>query len=72
MGLDDIPKTLVAQHPELAQVDEAIRAHLTGKTIEARCPTCDRFLVVTEVAEASALWVTCGSGCTAYREHYQR
>ena len=71
MGLEDIPKTLLAKHPELAQIDEAITAHLAGKPIEARCPTCDRLLVVTEVPETGELWVTCGNGCTAYHEHYK-
>lgn len=72
MELEDLPKTLLAKHPELAQIDDAIRAHLAGKTIEDHCPLCDRLLVVTEVPETGALWVTCGSGCTAYHEHYQR
>lgn len=49
MTQDDIPKTLLAKHPELVQIDEAIRAHQAGKSIEARCPTCDQLLVVEEV-----------------------
>ena len=72
MRPEDIPKTLLEKYPQLVQIDEAIRAHLARETIDTRCPTCDRLLVVTEVSETGGLWVACGNGCTAYHEHYGR
>jgi len=72
MGQEDIPKTLLDKHPELAQIDAAIRAYLAGEPIDARCPKCGNTLNVKEVPETGELWVTCGNGCTVYHERYKR
>ena len=72
MGEDEIPASLLAKHPELAQINEAIKAYRAGEPVTARCPTCDKALTVTEVPETGELWVTCGTGCTTYRERYRR
>jgi hypothetical protein len=69
MEEDDIPASLLARHLELAQINAAIKAYHAGEPFTARRPTCGG---VTKVPEAGALWVTCGTGCTKYREHYKR
>jgi hypothetical protein len=66
-----IPDSVLARHPELLQIAEALEAHRAGRAVNARCPTCGRVLAVTEYPEIGSRWVTCDTGCTKYHERYK-
>ena len=68
MSLATMPEAILAKHPELVPIFEALSAYHQGRPITARCPKCDQLLVVTDVPAASARWVTCEASCTSYRE----
>ena len=68
MSLATMPEAILAKHPELEPIFEALSAYHQGQSITACCPKCGQLLVVTDVPAASALWVTCELGCTSYRE----
>ncbi len=69
--LETIPPTILAKHPELAAISEAIAAHREGRAITAQCPTCDEILIVTDDAGIGSLWVTCGTLCTQFHLKYE-
>jgi hypothetical protein len=71
MNADEIPQSILKKYPELTQILEAIKNYHAGQPITTRCKTCNRLLEVTEVPAANSLWVTCGNGCTNYREQYK-
>lgn len=60
---------VLANHPPLSQIVEALSAHGEGRESLAQCPTCQTSLVITDLPEAEWLSVTCGEGCCNYREH---
>lgn len=64
---DAVPPGILARHPELVAVGEAIEQHRRGEAILARCNVCGRTLNVTEVAEVGALVVTCPDGHVSFR-----
>lgn len=68
MSLATMPEAILAKHPELVPIFEALSAYQQGRPITARCPTCSQLLVVTDVLAVSTRWVTCEVGCTSYRE----
>jgi len=70
MDADKIPQLILEKHPELIQILDAIKIYREGRPITGRCTTCNELLEVTEVPDANSLWVTCGKGCTNYREKY--
>lgn len=71
MVVQTIPDAVLAKHPEMAQVFDALLAYSEGRKVTARCPKCAHVLAVTEVPEVGARWVTCDTGCTSYREKYE-
>ena len=70
MRVETIPNAILAKHPEMEQVFEALAAYREGHEITTRCPTCACVLVVTDLPEVGARWVTCETGCISYREQY--
>jgi len=71
MAVQTIPDRVLAEHPEMAPVFEALIEYSEGREISTRCPRCDHRLVVTDLPEVGSRWVTCDSGCTSYHEKYQ-
>lgn len=71
MSADEIPQSILIKHPELVQILEAIENHHAGQRVVSHCKTCNQLSEVTEITAASSLWVTCGNGCTRYRERYR-
>lgn len=71
MAVQTIPDQVLAKHPEMEQVFDALMAHSEGGVVKARCPKCNHLLVVTDLPEAGSRWVTCDSGCTSYHEKYK-
>ena len=70
MVVQTIPDEILAKRPELASIFAALMSYRKGQPVRARCPKCEQVLVVTDVPEAGARWVTCDTGCTSYRESY--
>jgi hypothetical protein len=60
---------VLAAHPTLKQITEALLAHAEGLPVTARCLTCDTVLKVVDLTEVESLYVTCTDGCSNYREH---
>lgn len=72
MSVEDLPPALLAKHPELREVGEALRAHAKGQPITTRCPKCGALITVTEVPETGALLVACGKGHVLFRANRTR
>ncbi len=71
MSVQTIPDRVLAEHPEMVPVFEALIEYSEGREISTLCPTCDHRLVVTDLPEVGSRWVTCDSGCTSYHEKYE-
>lgn len=69
--MQTIPDQVLANHPEMEQVFDALMAYSEGGEVKPRCPKCNHRLVVTDLPEAGSRWVTCDSGCTSYHEKYK-
>jgi hypothetical protein len=70
MSADGIPPALLRQHPELAQIEEALADYHAGRPVTTRCPFCGELLEVTEIEATGSLWVRCPTGDTSM--HIQR
>ena len=66
---DTLPPRILARHPELATIGEALDALREGRPITTRCATCGQILEVTEVEGTGTLWIRCRTGCTSFRAH---
>ena len=71
MAVQTTPESVLARHPEMQQVFEALVAYGEGSEVISRCPKCNHLLAVTDLPEAGSRWVTCDSGCTSYHEKYK-
>jgi hypothetical protein len=71
MAVQTIPEQVLAKHPEMEPVFDALLAYSEGGEVKARCAKCNHLLVVTDLPEAGSRWVTCDSGCTSYHEKYE-
>jgi len=69
MAVQTIPDRVLAAHPEMASVFEALIEYSEGREIKTRCPRCNHRLVVTDLPEVGSRWVTCDSGCTSYTKN---
>lgn len=67
MSSDEIPPALLAKHPELVAVEEALEQMRDGKPVTAVCVTCKRVLEATELSEIGTLVILCAGGCTSFR-----
>lgn len=68
---DELPELLLNAHPELRAVGEALAQHRRGEVVSARCPKCDRALVVTEIVATKTTMVACPDGHTRYRPKHE-
>lgn len=64
---DEIPAAVLASHPELVAVREALEQLRDGKTVTARCVECDKLLVAEDVEATGVLVVRCPDGHTHVR-----
>ena len=69
---DEIPPALLAKHPELVAVGEALEQFRDGKAVTARCLKCDKPLVAEEVEATGALVIRCPAGHTFFRARRRR
>jgi hypothetical protein len=69
---DGIPPALLAKHPELAAVEEALGQLRDGEPITAACVVCKCTLAATEMPMIGTLVVRCASGCTSFRLRHVR
>lgn len=60
----------MAEHPELGAILEALASYRQGLEIDARCPTCQSVLTVTDFASIGSCWVTCERQCTSCHVRY--
>jgi hypothetical protein len=72
MADDELPPEILAKHPELVAIGEALAAYHEGRPSTAVCPVCGLPLTVTEVPGTDELWVTCPTGCTRFRARRKR
>ncbi len=59
-------KAILAKHPELKQISEALKEYRENRPITTRCAKCNKILLVTEIAATGSLWINCDNGCTNY------
>lgn len=71
MPTPTIPDSILAKHPEMLRIAEALEAHAAGRAVTSQCPTCGHVLAVTDFPEIGSRWVTCDTGCTRYHEKYE-
>lgn len=64
---DELPPALLAKHPELAAVGEALAQIRDGKAVTARCVKCGKQLLVEDVAATGTLVIRCPDGHTFFR-----
>jgi hypothetical protein len=64
---DEIPPAILAKHPELVAVGEALEQIRQGKPVTARCVKCGKQLIAEEVDETGALVIRCPDGHTFFR-----
>jgi hypothetical protein len=64
---NEIPRPILEKHPEIHEVEEALKAHRDGKPVTVRCRYCNTPISVTEIAATGALVVACEKGCTYFR-----
>ena len=67
MAEDQIPQSILANHPELVRVGEALQQHASGKAVTAHCLICDKPLRVATIRQTGAIIVECDTGCTFFR-----
>ena len=58
---------LLAKHPELAAVGEALRQIRAGEPVTATCATCGNVLVADALETTGALVIRCPDGHTSFR-----
>lgn len=64
---DEIPPALLAKHPELVAVGEALEQLRDGKPVTARCLKCDKPLSAENVEATGVLVIRCPDGHTFFR-----
>lgn len=64
---DEIPPAILAKHPELAAVGEALEQWRGGEPVTARCLECNQVLRVEDVEATHTLVVSCPAGHTSFR-----
>jgi hypothetical protein len=67
MSDEGFPPDLLARHPELELVQEALTAHREGRPVTVRCPRCGGQLTVQEIPETGTLLVACANGHVLFR-----
>jgi hypothetical protein len=67
MSNPEIPPGILAKHPELEAVGEALAQRRRGEVVSARCCYCGELLSVVDVVEAGATVVSCPNGDTMFR-----
>lgn len=68
--IEEIPASVLAKHPEMVQISQALAAFREGREVVVQCPTCGGFLHVTDKPEIGSLWITCETGCISYHLRY--
>lgn len=71
MPTPPIPESLLAEHPEMQRIAEALEAFYAGRAVTSTCPTCGHVLTVTDFPKLGSCWVTCDTGCTRYHQKYE-
>jgi hypothetical protein len=66
-----LPEAVLARHPELVQIHQALTEYFAGQPITARCPTCGQVLQVKDFPAIGSRWVLCGNGCTNHHTKYE-
>jgi hypothetical protein len=61
-----IPKGILAKHPELIRIAEALQSYTRGEQVLTRCLICEQLLTVTYIEAVSSTWVTCPNKCTFF------
>jgi hypothetical protein len=64
---EEIPADLLAKHPALAAVAQALRQNHAGDQVTARCVKCGATLELVDVPETGVLVVLCPNGDTYFR-----
>ena len=62
---NEIPQSILDQHPELVAVDEALVQLERGEEIRATCPTCR--VILSAEAVTGAVVISCPGRHTYYR-----
>lgn len=60
------PASLLARHPELAAIGEALTALRKGHPVTATCPHCGQILSVQRIDSTGECWILCPDGCTRF------
>jgi hypothetical protein len=63
-----IPDAILAKHPELIRIGEALQSYMRGEPVVAHCLLCEEPLTVTYIEATATTWVTCPNNCTFYHD----
>ena len=66
-----LPEGVLARHPELGVIHQALTEFFAGRPITARCLTCNTVLQVKDFPAIGSRWVICGNGCTQHHTKYE-
>jgi hypothetical protein len=62
MGIEGIPASILAKHPEMTQISEALDSYHKNHSITAKCSKCKQVLSVIDLPEIGSQWVKCPNG----------
>lgn len=68
--MDETPPDILAKHPELVAVHEALAQWRRRAPVTARCLRCEQVLRVEDVVVTHTIVVTCPCGRTVFRAKY--
>jgi acetyl-CoA carboxylase beta subunit len=70
MEIETIPASILAKHPEMLQISEALASYRESQLVTTKCPKCEQVLKVTDVQEVGSLWVQCPNGHINFHARY--
>jgi hypothetical protein len=70
MNIEGIPASILAKHPEMIQISEALTSYRENRPVTTKCLECGQVITVTDIPEAGSLWVQCPNGHVSYHARY--
>lgn len=71
MDIEGIPASILAKHPEMIQISEALTSYCENRPITTQCPECGQVLAVTDLPEIGSQWVQCPNGHINFHTRYK-
>jgi hypothetical protein len=71
MDNETVPASILAKHPEMIQIAEALDSYRKNRLITTKCPECDQVLTVIDLPEIGSQWVKCPNGHINFHTRYE-